>query len=98
VAYEVLRDVTDVEEAMRPGAPILHDDLFTVGVEPKPDKPSNVAKRIEITLGDVEAGFKKADVVVEREFKTAPVHQGYIEPHAALASGSEDGSTERWCC
>jgi len=63
---------------MKPGAPLLHDDLFTVGVEPKPDKPSNVAKRIEISLGDIEAGFKKADVIIEREFKTAPVHQGYI--------------------
>src|SRR5262244_3810258 len=97
VNYEVLPHVIDVEEAMRPDAPLLHDDLFTVGVEPKPDKPSNIAKRIEITLGDVEAGFKKADIIVEREFKTAPVHQGYIEPHAALASVSEDGSAELWC-
>src|SRR2546427_7967327 len=69
---------------MRPDAPLLHDDLFTAGVEPKPDKPSNVAKRVEITLGDIDAGFKKADVIVEREFKTAPVHQGYNEPHAAV--------------
>ena len=98
VTYEVLPHVIDVVEAMKPGAPLLHDDLFTVGVEPKPDKPSNVAKRIEIVLGDIEAGFKKADVIVEREFKTAPVHQGYIEPHAALATVSEDGSAELWCC
>ena len=41
-------------------------------------------------------GFKKADIIIEREFKTAPVHQGYIEPHAALATVSEDGSTELW--
>src|SRR5438477_3075194 len=98
VTYEVLPHVIDVEEAMRPGAPLLHDDLFTAGVEPKPDKPSNIAKRVEIVLGDVEAGFKQADVIVERDFKTAPVHQGYIEPHAALASVSEDGSAELWCC
>src|SRR5204863_6664273 len=98
VTYEVLPHVIDVVEAMRPDAPVLHDDLFTAGVDPKPDKPSNVAKRLEIVLGDIEAGFKKADVIVEREFKTAPVHQGYIEPHAALASVSEDGSTELWCC
>ena len=98
VRYEVLPHVIDVVEAMRPGAPVLHDDMFTVGVEPKPDKPSNIAKRIEIKQGDIEAGFKQADVIVEREFKTAPVHQGYIEPHAALASVSEDGSTELWCC
>jgi CO/xanthine dehydrogenase Mo-binding subunit len=82
---------------MQPGAPLLHDDLFTVGVEPKPDKPSNVAKRIEIALGDIEAGFAKADVIVEREFNTAPVHQGYIEPHATIAGVSEDGSAEVWC-
>src|ERR1700741_2242267 len=48
VKYEVLPHVIDVVDAMKPGAPVLHDDLFTAGVEPKPDKPSNVAKRIEI--------------------------------------------------
>src|ERR1700682_3082714 len=96
VKYEVLPHVIDVVEAMRPGAPLLHDDLFTVGVEPKPEKPSNVAKRVEIKQGDIEAGFKQADIVVEREFKTAPVHQGYIEPHAALATVNEDGTTELW--
>src|SRR5437879_8075341 len=97
VKYEVLPHVIDVVEAMQPNAPLLHDDLFTVGVDPKPEKASNIAKRVEIKQGDLEAGFKKADLVIEREFKTAPVHQGYIEPHAALASVSEDGSTELWC-
>jgi CO/xanthine dehydrogenase Mo-binding subunit len=97
VKYEVLPHVIDVLEAMRPDAPLLHEDLYTAGVEPKPDKPSNIAKRVEIVLGDIEAGFQKADVIVEREFKTQPVHQGYIEPHAALASVSEDGSAELWC-
>src|SRR5262249_15362717 len=52
VKYEVLPHVIDVVEAMRPGAPVLHDDMFTAGVDPKPEKPSNIAKRIEITLGD----------------------------------------------
>src|SRR5919205_2430115 len=98
VKYEVLPHVIDVVEAMRPDAPVLHDDLFTAGVDPKPNTPSNIAKRVEIGLGDVEAGFARADVIVERTFKTAPVHQGYIEPHAALASVSEDGSAELWCC
>src|SRR3989454_1638354 len=97
VEYEVLPHVIDVVDAMRPDAPLLHDDLYTAGVEPRPERPSNVAKRVEIVLGDIEAGFRKADVIVEREFKTAPVHQGYIEPHAALASVSEDGATELWC-
>src|SRR5437870_12787180 len=97
VKYEVLPHVIDVVEAMRPDAPLLHEDLYTAGVEPKPDRPSNIAKRVEIGHGDVEAGFARAEVVVEREFATQPVHQGYIEPHAALASVSEDGAVELWC-
>jgi CO/xanthine dehydrogenase Mo-binding subunit len=97
VDYEVLPHVMDVEPAMQPDAPLLHDSYFTIGVEPKPAKPSNVAKRVEFALGDVASGFSKADVVIEREFTTRPVHQGYIEPHACLASVSEDGQAELWC-
>src|SRR5260370_42187818 len=86
----------DVVVAMRPDAPLLHDDLFTVGVEPKPEKPSNIAKRVEIKVGDVEAGFKKEDLIVERELKTAAVHQGYIEARAALGTVSQERATRLW--
>src|SRR6516225_4630197 len=96
VDYEVLPHVIDVVEAMQPGAPILHEDMYTAGVDPAPKTPSNIAKRLEFVLGDVAAGFKLADVVVEREFTTKPVHQGYIEPHACVASVSEDGQAEVW--
>ena len=96
VDYEVLPHVIDVVEAMQPGAPLLHEDMFTAGVEPAPKTPSNVAKRVEFVLGDVAAGFKQADLVVEREFTTKPVHQGYIEPHACVASVSEDGQADVW--
>ena len=97
VDYEVLPHVIEVVEAMQDDAPILHDDMFTEGVDPKPTKVSNIAKRVEINVGDVDEGFKQADVVIEREFNTAPVHQGYIEPHACVASVSEDGQAELWC-
>jgi CO/xanthine dehydrogenase Mo-binding subunit len=97
VDYEPLPHVIDVLEAMKPEAPLLHEDLFTAGVEPPPDKPSNVAKRVEFALGDVAAGFERAEVVVEREFNTRAVHQAYIEPHACVASVSEDGQAELWC-
>tara|TARA_B100001123_G_scaffold432181_1_gene554822 strand:+ start:2402 stop:4669 length:2268 start_codon:yes stop_codon:yes gene_type:complete len=97
VDYEVLPHVIDVVEAMEADAPLLHDDLYTMGVEPTPDKPSNVAKRVEFSIGDLNAGFEMAEVVVEREFTTKPVHQGYIEPHAAVASASEDGLCHIWC-
>jgi len=96
VDYEVLPHVIDVVEAMKPGAPVLHEDLFTAGVDPAPKTASNIAKRVEFKLGDAESAFKKADIIVEREFTTKPVHQGYIEPHACVASVSEDGQAEVW--
>ena len=97
VEYEVLPHVMDVEEAMAPDAPLLHEDMITAGVEPAPETPSNVAKVVEFGHGDVEAGFAEADMVVEREFRTRPVHQGYIEPHSCVASFSEDGQADLWC-
>jgi CO/xanthine dehydrogenase Mo-binding subunit len=98
VDYEVLPPILDLLEAMGPEAPLLHDDLFTRGVEPRPTKPSNVALRMVQERGDVAAGFAAADVVVEGEFRTETVHQGYIEPHAAVAEVSEDGQATLWCC
>ena len=97
VDYEVLPHVIDVREAMQPDAPLLHENLITQGVTPAPEKPSNVAKRVQLALGDVAEGFAQADVVVEREYTTKPVHQGYIEPHAVVASTSEDGQSQIWC-
>src|SRR6195952_3900804 len=88
VKYEVLPHVIDVEAAMAPDAPILHDDMFTTGVDPKPTKPSNVSKVVTFKKGDAEAGFKEADVIVEGTYTTQPVHQAYIEPSACLATFS----------
>ena len=91
VQYEVLPFVIDVDDAMKDDAPILHDDLFTAGVNPKPTKASNIAKVVVFKKGDIEAGFKEADVIVERTYTTKPVHQAYIEPHACLANYAADG-------
>jgi len=96
VDYEVLPWVIDVEEAMQPDAPILHDVIRTAGIDPIPEKPSNIASRIEFKLGDPDAGFAAADVIIERNFKTKPVHQGYIEPHACLVSISKKGHADIW--
>jgi len=98
VDYEILPHVTDVDAAMQPDAPVLHDHIFTEGVEPAPANPSNVVKRLEFGHGDPEAGFAKADHVIEREFKTAATHQGYIEPHACVANVGADGMAELWVC
>ncbi len=96
IEYEVLPHVIDVEEAMQPDAPLLHDDLYTQGVDPKPTKPSNIAKRITFVKGDVDAGFREADVIIERRYTTKPVHQAYIEPHACVVSYASDGPCTIW--
>jgi len=98
VDYEILPHVIDVMDAIKEDAPILHEDMFTDGVEPKPASPSNTSKRVEFTIGDIDKGFADADVVIERTFDTKPVHQAYIEPHACLASVTEDGQAELFVC
>lgn len=98
VDYEVLPHVTDVDEAMKHTAPLLNDASFTEGLEEKPVKPSNVTKRTQFGHGDIHEGFGQADFVVERSFKTEQTHQGYIEPHACVASVSSDGTADLWVC
>ena len=56
------------------------------------NKPTNVATHLQMVLGDVEEGFKQADIILEDEFRTGTVHQGYIEPHSGTASWNPDGS------
>ena len=97
VTYEVLPHVLDVLGAMEPDAPLLHDDIITTGVDPAPSEPSNVANRTCYERGDVEEALAAADIVVEGEFVTKAVHQGYIEPHACVADTGQDGKTVIWC-
>jgi CO/xanthine dehydrogenase Mo-binding subunit len=96
VDYEVLPWVIDVDEAMRPAAPVLHAHMHRDGGNPGPATTSNVAGKLEHVLGDCEAGFAAADVIVEKSFRTRPVHQGYIEPHACLVSVGKEGRTTIW--
>ncbi|WP_428674367.1 xanthine dehydrogenase family protein molybdopterin-binding subunit [Reyranella sp.] len=96
VEYRILPHVIDVADAMKPDAPVLHDHMITEGVTPPPTTPSNIAKRIEFNKGDTAAGFAEAEVVIEKDYTTQAVHQGYIEPHATLASASEDGQVQLW--
>jgi CO/xanthine dehydrogenase Mo-binding subunit len=96
VDYQILPHVTDVDEAMKPGAPVVQPYVRTVGVEPKPTKASNIAQVSEFGHGDIAAGFARADVIVEQTYKTEQTHQGYIEPHACLATVGPDGQGELW--
>jgi CO/xanthine dehydrogenase Mo-binding subunit len=96
VDYEPLPPVLSIEQALAPGAPILHDELRTKGV-PK-SGPTNVAARVSFAKGDAARGFANADVVIERSYRTQTVHQGYIEPHAVVARTNVDGQSIVWCC
>ena len=106
VEYEVLPPVLTAEDAMAPKSPILHDRLASVSnpaVRPggykdegEDSDSTNVANHFEFRLGDVEQGFKDADVVVEKETDTSAVHQGYIEPQAGVAHWQAAGKLTIW--
>ncbi len=84
VEYDVLPCVLNVTDAMAAGAPALH-------------KESNITDHVRHAMGDSESAFASAAVIIEREFETATVHQGYIEPHAATALWNNDGRVQVWC-
>ena len=87
IEYEVLPSVVTAEEAIDSDAPLLHEEY-----------KGNIASYDNLTLGDVKKGFDKSDVVVEREFRTQTVHQGYIEPHSATAWwAAEENKITLWC-
>ena len=95
VEYEILPHVTDVDKAMGADAPVIRagtaDKTVPEGMH------ANVVRYHESGHGDVDAGFAEADLVIEDSFKTEATHQGYIEPHACLASMGE-GNGDLWCC
>ena len=97
VEYELLPVVLDVREAMKPDAPLLLDDLHMDTGGELADEPSNIASRTIHEEGDIEAGFAAADRVFEGEYTMSMVHQGYIEPHNALAYWSADGHLRVEC-
>lgn len=97
VEYEELPAALDPIEAMREDAPLARRPVSeidrsearghaTVSVEEQESaRPSNVASQVRFSRGDVEQGFAEAAAIVERTWRSATVHQGYIEPHATVA-------------
>ena len=96
VSYEVLPHVLTAPDAMKEDAPLILEDLRTRSMGRITDNASNVAAYEKYTLGDVEKGFQEADVVVEHEFTTPTVHQGYIEPQNATVLWNPDGEVTVW--
>ncbi|HEX2173827.1 MAG TPA: xanthine dehydrogenase family protein molybdopterin-binding subunit [Dehalococcoidia bacterium] len=93
VEYEELPVVNDVMEAIQPGAPVIHSDLFMTGPEGKATTPGNISTHAQFKRGDVEAGFAQADTIVERWYRTPMVHQTYLEPDASAARWDGDKLT-----
>jgi CO/xanthine dehydrogenase Mo-binding subunit len=104
VDWEALPAVLTAREAMAEGAPAVHERLMTLsnpaqrsgGWAEEGAGGSNVSNHFQFTSGDLEAGFAEADVIVEREYHTRQVHQGYIEPHSATARWNTDGTVTIW--
>ena len=94
VVYEVLPVVTNCRDALAENAPILHGDRFPDG---KPKEPTNLAAHITMQVGEPDAAFEKADVIVERTYSVPMCHQGYIEPHACVAQVDAADRVELWC-
>ena len=99
VEYEELPAVFDVLEAMKPGAPILHDDAPSYDGAPADimaGAGSNVLNKLTWGKGDIEKGFAEADVVLEHTFRIPIHHQGYLEPQSFMVKINDDGSVDGW--
>ncbi len=100
VEYEELPAVFDVEEAVGPKAPVVHEKLGEYRVFPglfKPVPGTNMANTFRLRKGNVEKGFEKADIVVrENDFFVPFASHGYMETQNAIALYRVDGTYEIW--
>tara|TARA_Y200000002_G_scaffold57368_1_gene42632 strand:+ start:249 stop:2495 length:2247 start_codon:yes stop_codon:yes gene_type:complete len=96
IEYELLPHVTDVDEAMKPDAPVIREGAQDHSVPE--GLPPNIVSYMDFGHGDLEAGFSDADLVMEKTYKTEAAHQGYIEPHACVGQLGQDGKGEMWIC
>jgi CO/xanthine dehydrogenase Mo-binding subunit len=99
VEYEETEPILDPVETMKPGARLIHPEVVNYKGLPKPLKePSNDFIYITWGRGDIETGFRQADIIVENSFTTSSVHQSYIEPHSCVVKAAADGSAAFWSC
>jgi CO/xanthine dehydrogenase Mo-binding subunit len=99
VQYEDLPYVEDPVEALKPSAPLIHDDRGKYKNAPKlPEgvSPHNLQSYVLWKNGDIEAGFQKAARVFEHTFRTPLSHHGYLEPCACTVQVHDDGRVEVW--
>ena len=96
VEYEPLEPVLDIVAAMAADAPVLHDHVFTKGVEPRPRTASNVCSRVVIARGTPAAACADAHASVRLRVQVDTAHQGYLEPQVAVAQVDANGFATVW--
>ena len=96
VTYEQISHSLTALDGIRKDAAILHPNTRSTTVG-NGTKPTNIEDHIIHEKGDIEKGFAEADIIIEREFNTATVHQGYIEPHNTTVKWTNDGRVQIWC-
>src|SRR5881397_3901731 len=96
VVYAPLPAVLDLDAALAPGAPLIHEEWASYAAIPILNRDGNVCNRARIVVGDVERGFEEADRIFEHRFRTGMVHQGYTEPRAAVAAWDSSGQVTVW--
>jgi CO/xanthine dehydrogenase Mo-binding subunit len=96
VVYEPLPAVFDLDAALAPGAPLIHEEWASYTAIPILHRDGNVCNRARIVVGDVERGFEEADRIFEHRFRTGMVHQGYTEPRAAVAAWDSSDQVTVW--
>ncbi len=87
VEYQPLPAVLDPVAAMRPGAPVIHDEPDAVGIA---DASRNLVARLHAAVGGVERGLAESDRVFERTYRVQQVQQASIEPHVCVTYWDED--------
>jgi CO/xanthine dehydrogenase Mo-binding subunit len=99
VEYEELPAVFDVLDAIQPGAPVIHDNAPAYDGAPADimaPAGANVVNKLTWGKGDIEKGFRDADLVLEHTFKIPIHHQGYLEPQSFLVKINDDGRVDAW--
>lgn len=99
VEYQEMEPVLDPLAAMATEATVLHPDLLSYSGLPVPvEKVGNVFAYLKWSKGDIAAGFREADLIVENTFTTQVTHQAYLEPHACVVQADPSRGAEIWCC
>ncbi|HEX7229251.1 MAG TPA: xanthine dehydrogenase family protein molybdopterin-binding subunit [Candidatus Binatia bacterium] len=99
VEYEELEPLLDPVEAAKADAPVLHPDLLSYRGLPVPvENLGNVFAYLKWGKGNIDEGFKQADMIVENTFTTQVTHQCYLEPHACVVKADASDGAEIWSC